>query len=344
MKTVLVVFGGMSSEHDVSVRSAYCVSNQLISNGYPVQYMYQTRKGVWLHSSGRHTHFISENEMLKSLSPVRDVLSSLRQADVVFPLIHGFQGEDGTIQGFLTFMGIPYVGCGVKASSLCFDKSLAKRMLKIDGIPQSRYIHFTIEDYETNYRSKLKEILHFFSFPLYVKPACSGSSIGITRVTHAYDLERAIRQAFKHGEVCLIEEEIVGREIEVGVLYQDGKWLISPPGEIITDSEFYDYESKYHKPSTLTRVPADLSQHTLGEIHTITRQVIDTLGITSYARLDLFVKKETERVYANEVNTVPGFTSRSMYPLLMEAAGIPYEKLLDTLIMNAFHHNKGAVI
>ncbi len=304
---VAVLGGGRSSEHDVSLRSAESVRAGLAEGGHePVQILLE-RDGHWMH----------EGESL-ALRPG----GGLAGADAVFPALHGPFGEDGTVQGLLELLDVPYVGAGVAASALAMDKSLFKDLLAAHGVPQVEYA------VARHGRPLNRGAL---GLPLFVKPARLGSSVGISKAWSEADLDRALEHAFEHDPVVMVERLVEGAEVECSVLgHRDP--IASPPGEIVlrADAGWYDYEAKYGSGGMDLIVPARLPEETLGTVRRLALEVFGIVGCSGMARVDFFV--EDGRVLVNELNTIPGFTATSVYAKLLEADGISYPELLDRLV------------
>jgi D-alanine-D-alanine ligase len=255
---------------------------------------------------------------------------SLR-VDVVFPVLHGTYGEDGTVQGLLELAGLPYVGSGVTGSAVGMDKDMAKRLFLQEGLPVGDFIAVLRSEWEASRTKVLKQVRKKFRFPLFVKPAALGSSVGMTKVHNARELPAALDFAAEFAMKIVIERSINGREIELAVLGNDAPEA-SIPGEIIPHREFYDYAAKYLEEGTRLVIPAKLSKAQIKRFQEYAMRAFRCLECRGMARVDFFLEKRTNRIYINEVNTIPGFTSISMYPKLWEASGLPYRELIDRLI------------
>ncbi|MGB5019022.1 MAG: D-alanine--D-alanine ligase family protein, partial [Candidatus Moraniibacteriota bacterium] len=259
-----------------------------------------------------------------------DAHGGISSIDVAFPILHGTFGEDGTIQGLLKLAGVPFVGSGVLGSAVGMDKDVMKRLLRDAGIPQAKFIVCT-EKSTPSYREAVQSL----GTPIFVKPANAGSSIGVSKVRTEEEYETAIQEAFLYDRKIIIEENVSGREIECAVLGNDHP-IASVPGEVILHQEFYSYEAKYIDADGATiQIPAELSEEKRAEIQALAIRTFQTLSCEGLGRVDLFLKENGE-VFVNEINTMPGFTSISMYPKLFEASGIPYPDLIDRLITLAF--------
>jgi len=303
-----VLFGGKSAEHEVSLESAENVINALDKTKYQII-------PIKINKNGRFD------------------FSVIKKADVVFPVLHGPFGEDGTIQGLLKLANIPFVGASVLGSAVGMDKDVMKRLLRDAGIPIGKFI--TIKHGEKISFEKAKENL---GLPLFIKPANMGSSVGISKVRNKNQFFKAIKEAFKFDTKVMVEEFINGREIECAVLGNDTP-RASIPGEIIANQEFYSYDAKYIDEGSVAVIPAKISKKAAKEIQQLSIKTFKTINCEGFGRVDCFLKKNG-KVYINEINTIPGFTSISMYPKLWEASGLPLSKLLDKLIELAIERFK----
>ena len=309
-----VLFGGVSTEHDVSLMSAKNIVAALDRTQFEPVLIKIDMQGKW--------HDVSPAELLSKV-------------DVVFPILHGTNGEDGTMQGLLELTGIPYVGAGVLGSAVGMDKDVMKRLLQQAKLPIAHFV--TVRHYETPNLNKLVKQLG--GFPVFVKPANNGSSVGVSKAKTVQELASAIQKAFSFDNKILIEEAIEGREIECSVLGNDAP-TASIPGEVRPTHEFYDYEAKYideHGAELL--VPAKLTKLLQKKVQQLAIKTFTTLECAGMARVDFFVTKRG-RVLVNEINTIPGFTSISMYPRLWEASGLPYAALITRLIELALERKK----
>jgi D-alanine-D-alanine ligase len=259
--------------------------------------------------------------------------------DVVFPVLHGPYGEDGTIQGMLELAGIPYVGSGVLASAVGMDKLTMKKIFAHHGLPQVEWIGLTRKEWEEDGKMWVQEVETSLGYPCFVKPANLGSSVGINKVGDAEELERAIEEAARLDRRLIVERGVDAREIEVSVLGNE-RAEVSVPGEIIVKrNEFYDYEAKYSEGGMDLVVPADIPDSTAAEIRHIARTAYEAIDAAGMARMDFFLERETNRLLINEINTIPGFTPTSVYSRLWAASGLPYEELLDRLIRLALERH-----
>lgn len=330
---VLVLFGGKSAEHEVSCLSAATVRRSLEQAGHVVEMVGIALEGTW--------HLATDHEIPEAAGPrVRLTIpdgtlmngSVAVGYDVVFPVLHGPFGEDGTIQGLLEVANVPYVGAGVLASAVAMDKDVANRLLREAGLPIADSAAFTRRQYEAGGSDRLlSRLVDGLGLPLFVKPAALGSSVGISRVQERFELPDAIEMAFKYGEKVVVEEAVKAREIEVAVL--DGP-RSSIPGEIVT-KDWYDYEAKYHDDSVELLVPAPLTESAASEVKNMAERAFSALDVRGLARVDFFYEENGRGFLVNEVNTMPGCTSRSMFPMLWEASGLPNDQLFDRLVQAA---------
>jgi len=363
-KRVAVIFGGQSTEHEVSRFSAQSVIENLDKSKYDIVMIGITKEGKWLTYSGPAEKIgtgewqaIAESQRLRpekielgsvsgSVSggtvdysnSARNILiasgaeNDIKKVDVVFPVLHGLNGEDGTIQGLFELAGMPYVGCEVLGSALCMDKAFAKIVFDKEGIPQGKYIAFNKRQFQIDTDKIISEVENILEYPCFVKPCNSGSSVGVSKVRNRRELIDAISLAGMYDRRILVEEYINGREIECSVLGNDNP-VASTVGEVIPDKEFYDYEAKYSSESTSEIIiPARLPESSIEKIREYAVKAFKALDCAGLARVDFFVHKETGEIYINEINTMPGFTKISMYPKLWEASGLPYGELLNKLI------------
>lgn len=322
---LLVIFGGRSDEHPVSIRSAQAVVGNLSESRYRIRLLYIHRNGDWSILPGSsleetqldslHRHSAREPFPLHSLEP-----------DLVFPVLHGPNGEDGRLQGWLQMLGVPLVGCTAVGSMLAMDKGLSKSISQLAGLPVVDYLvfHQGQDGIET-------QILERFSFPIFIKPCNMGSSVGISRVESAEELPKAIELAFRHDQRLIAEQGIPVREIELSVMgcYPDIR--VSQPGELIPHNRFYDYNDKYIDGLTTFSLPARLTAEQCTQARDLAARAYALHLLDGYARVDLFLHQESGRFYFNEINTIPGFTEISMFPKLWELDGLSFSQLLDTL-------------
>ncbi len=354
MKTkVLVLFGGVSSEHDISLISASSVVKNIPGDRYDVFMMGISKEGVCFLYGGDAANLPEDRWLEDKENLERCVISPDREhhgiihlekggteyIDVVFPVLHGKNGEDGTVQGLLELSGIPYVGCGTASSAVCMDKALTNSVCDFAGIAQAKWRCFTRSDFEKNGRTLMDDIEEYLGFPAFIKPANAGSSVGISKVTDRASLEEACRLAFEYDSKIVAEEGIDGAEVECAVLGNDDP-VASVVGEIVPVNEFYDFNAKYSDGTTLLYIPARIPEEKSEEIRKQAVKVFKELGCSGFSRVDFFIRHSDKAVLLNEINTIPGFTSISMYPKLFEASGIPYPELTDRLCRLAVEKRK----
>ncbi len=335
-----VIFGGMSTENEVSCISGASVIKHLNKEKYNVFPIYIDKIGNWYKVKLEN---VEKSEELENKEHIENITEYLKQMDVIFPVLHGLYGEDGTIQGLFELLKIPYVGCGVLASSVGMDKVYTKLIFEKANINQAKYIYirkynekYIYIDEEFNERNlELEDIAKITNdklrFPVFVKPSNSGSSVGINKAHNIEELKNAIVEAGKYDNKILIEEGIVGKEVECAVLGNEDV-ISSCVGEIKSADEFYSYDAKYNNENSKTLIPAEISEENSNEIQKLAIKAFKAISGRGLSRVDFFIEDKTEKIYINEINTLPGFTSISMYPKLFEAVGISYEKLLDNLI------------
>lgn len=340
-----VVFGGKSTEHDISIVSATSIIQNLDKQKYHIIPFYLESDGTWYKYTKRpeEIQILKIGEKPNPIEKIENIFDTLKQCDVIFPVLHGKIGEDGTIQGLFEMLEIPYVGCGVFASSSGMDKVYSKIIFDRAGIKQApyEYIQKRKEDYIYIHKDFIEEILPLeqickkieesLRYPLFVKPSNSGSSVGIHKANNKQELIEAIIFASRFDYKILIEQGINGREVECAVLGND---KIEAPcvGEIIPAEEFYSFDAKYNNQESLTQIPASIETELSEQIKQNAKRAFKAIDGKGLARVDFFIEKETNEIYINEINTMPGFTQISMYPKLMEAGGISYTELLDKLI------------
>lgn len=339
-KKVAILFGGQSTEHEVSRVSAASVLRNIDAAKYDIYPIGISKDGKWFEYNGSIDNLENgkwENDEYYKLAGGEKVLFN-NEVDVVFPVLHGLYGEDGTIQGMCKLLNIPCVGPGVMSSAICMDKIYTKYLLERFGIKQAEYVVVNAHEYREDNKRILKKIEDTLKFPVFIKPSNSGSSVGITKAHDLDELMEGIKIALAHDRKVLVERGINAREIEVAVLGNDYPEA-AVPGEIIPAKEFYDYEAKYNNEASKLLIPANLSKEKLETIKAIAIKVYKILDCAGMARVDFLVDKTTDEFYLNEVNTIPGFTSISMYPKMWQAAGKSYKILIDELIELAIARN-----
>ncbi len=348
---VAVVFGGKSGEHEVSLMSATNVIKAMNKEKYNIFMIGITRQGKWMTYRGE-TDKIADGSWEKEAEQLgRDETINLLFSgffkgdtesgiDVVFPVLHGPNGEDGTIQGLLEMLDTPYVGCGVMASALGMDKEFSKKLFGMKGLPMGDYDVILKADMEKDMDSAVSRIEGRFSYPVFIKPVNMGSSVGITKAHDRAELVKGLKEACKYDRKVMVEESINCREFECAVLGNNDP-VASGIGEIIPSHEFYDYEAKYFDDGkSVLIIPAPLSEEKTNELREAAVKAYKALDCAGMARVDFFMDKETGKIYINEINTIPGFTKISMYPKLWDAAGVGYSELIDRLIELAIERHK----
>jgi len=336
---IAVVFGGRSGEHEVSLVSASSVIKALDKNKYEIQEIGISYDGIWLSGENCLKKFKSED--LSALNEIyfSNDISNPNRPDIVFPVLHGPFGEDGTIQGMLEMLRIPYVGCGVMASAVAMDKLQCKRLWESAGLPVVPWVDFIRSQWEVNSNAIMDDIKSELSFPCFVKPVNMGSSVGITKV-HSFDeLRKAIDFALNFDSKILVEKALNVREIECAILGNENP-VSAPLGEVLVGGEFYDFNDKYINGVSKTQIPAEISEDLAKLITHNCLKAYSLLDCSGLSRVDTFLDLDSGYVYLNEINTMPGFTSISMYPKMMETFGLSYSNLVDKLIKFGFDRFK----
>ena len=337
-----VIFGGMSTENEVSVVSANSVISNLDKDKYEIFPIYISKEE-------KKKKNIDKNEILnckrdiEKLEEIENITKYLKGLDIVFPVLHGLYGEDGTIQGMLEILKIPYVGCKVLASSIGMDKVYTKIIFEKAGIKQTKYVY--IKEFKEKYiyvdesfnekildlNEIINEIIKKLKFPMFIKPSNSGSSVGVSKAKNIEELKKYIEVAKKFDTKILIEQGIEGKEVECAVLGNE-EVISSCVGEIKSAEEFYSYDSKYRNADSKTLIPADIPENVAKAIQNQAIKAFKAIDGKGISRVDFFVEKGTNDIYINEINTMPGFTNISMYPKLFQASGINYSNLLDLIV------------
>jgi D-alanine-D-alanine ligase len=347
-KVIAVLFGGQSSEHEVSKVSAASVISKINKEKYTVIPVYITKDGRWLLYDGPVDHISSGNwedfSVSAILSPDREHKGLLRivgdkvkniPVDLVFPVLHGAHGEDGTIQGLLELSGLPYVGCGVLASAAGMDKSYTKIIVNSLGdVDQAKHTVIYRNELE-NMDDCVERVEKACGYPCFIKPACAGSSVGITKAHNKEELVEGLKVAAKEDRTIVVEETIVGAELECAVLGNDDV-KASAIGQVLAAAEFYDFDAKYNNKESKTVIPAPIPDEKADEIREKAVRIFKALGGMGLARVDFFMEEGTNRIVFNEINTLPGFTPISMYPMLFNEVGIPAEELVEKIIELGF--------
>jgi len=357
-KKVGIIFGGKSAEHEVSLQSAKNIVDAIDKDRYEVVLIGIDKQVKW-HINDKSSYLINEeNPKLIQLNKSNKAIAIvpgetdhqlvraadaglIDQLDAVFPIVHGTLGEDGSLQGLMRIANLPFVGTSVLGSAICMDKDIAKRLLKAAGINVANGVAFSRASQD---QIDFTAVKNQVGVPMFIKPANQGSSVGVSKVSTQADFDKAIEQAFLYDQKVVIEETLKGREIECAVLgNEDPK--SSVPGEILPQTEFYSYESKYiDETGAILEMPADLTDEEVEKLQKTAIEAFRTLECEGLARVDFFLTEDGE-VYVNEVNTLPGFTRISMYPKLWELSGVPYPELIDQLIELAIdRHQKNSTL
>ncbi len=342
-KTVLaVIFGGYSTEYEVSLQSAAAVLEHLDPAHFDVMPVGITRSGTWYHYTGTlesirndtwaqdETHCrpvtVSQDRSVKGFLEFSQNGCRVRQIDLAFPVLHGKNGEDGTLQGLFELAGIPVVGCGTLSSALCMDKDMAHRLVKLEGIEVPKAVTFC----RSEQKAAKEKIGRELTYPLFVKPVRSGSSFGITKIHRPQELDAAVEQAFCHDSMVTVEQAVEGFEVGCAVLGKD-ELTVGRVDEIELSGGFFDYAEKYTLKTSKIHMPARISAETEKRVQETARRIYKALGCSGFARVDLFLTPD-ERIVFNEVNTIPGFTAHSRYPNMMKGIGLSFSEMLEQLL------------
>jgi D-alanine-D-alanine ligase len=353
-----ILFGGESGEHEVSLASATSVVNALDTSRYEAVLIGITRDGRWITTNspeGLLEQSVNSQLAIDVGAGAEEAGTSLlplpaagvagladTAVDVVFPVMHGPRGEDGTVQGLLELAGLPYVGSGVLASAVSMDKAMMKAVFATEGLPGVTYEVVTAKQWEQDPDRWVRSIEEHLTYPVFIKPCNMGSSVGISKAVNQCELRRSIELATRYDRRIIIEQGVDAREVECGVLGNDEP-IVSVPGEIVPHHEFYDYEAKYTDGLTDLVIPADLGAEQTEQVREFARRAFVAVDAAGLARVDFFVLRETGEVLVNEINTIPGFTATSMYPKLWEASGVAYAEVIDRLIQLALERHEEAV-
>ena len=345
-KKVIILFGGQSGEHEVSLNSANSVLHAIDRNKYQIETVGISKKGKWYwgikpedwlqdpSAKGIQVTLVHDPSNPRFLALDGRALSNEGRFDIIFPVLHGPYGEDGTIQGLFEIANVAYVGSGVLGSSLGMDKDRMKAVFAMAGLPQAAYLTILQNEYMTNPNHYLDAVEKELGYPCFIKPANLGSSVGISKAKDREELIKAIELAHLYDPKTVIEENITGREIEVSVLGNDAAEA-SFPGEIVPAKEFYDYEAKYLDAGSLLQIPAELPNEIVSQLKVMAVKAFHAVEAKGLSRVDFFVTADNQ-ILINEINTLPGFTKISMYPKLWEYSGIEYSELIDRLITLGF--------
>jgi D-alanine-D-alanine ligase len=344
-----VLFGGRSGEHEVSLVSAASIIRGLDPQKYEAVPIGISKEGHWLIGEGAQKMLPevlrTGQRVVMSADPTESALMPIdgsargQKLDVVFPVIHGTFGEDGTMQGLLELAGLPFVGAGVLGSAIGMDKDVAKKLMQVAGIPVVPWIAVQRADWESDPKKIRRAIEKKFKYPVFVKPATLGSSVGMTKVHSRAELGPALDLAAEFAMKIMVERAVSAREIEVSVLGNHDP-RASIPGEIVPHREFYDYAAKYLEEGTKLLIPAKLTKPEVKKVQAMAVTAFRALELSGMARVDFFIEKRGGKIFLNEVNTIPGFTSISMYPKLWEANGIPFRELITKLIDLALEQHR----
>lgn len=344
-----IIYGGKSSEHEVSLRTALSIMKAVDADRYEVTPIYVQLDGSWVKGEAVAGKLSESIDTLRlsagdasgvSSRDGQDVVVASKpaslfgmgeQVDVIFPVVHGPNGEDGTIQGMLELANLPYVGTGVMASAVGMDKWMMKTVFAQNGLPQVKYVGLLRSQWEKQQEEVMDRIEQELGFPCFVKPANMGSSVGISKAKNRAELAQALEVAAKFDRRLIVEEFVEARELEIGVLGNE-ELVTSVVGEVIAAKEFYDYEAKYKGAGTELSIPAVVPQHVAEQIADVAKTAFQALDGSGLSRVDFFWDEKNDKLYINEVNTMPGFTPFSMYPMLFQAAGVSYSELIDRLV------------
>lgn len=351
-KVIAVLFGGQSSEHDVSKVSAATIISKINQDKYTIIPIYITKEGHWLLYDGpveniqndtwekyATSAILSPDATHKGIFRIVGEKLKLIPIDLIFPVLHGANGEDGTIQGLFELAKIPYVGCGVLSSAVSMNKAYTKIVVEKLGICQAKYAVVYRADVENNIEVAIEKIEEACGYPCFVKPACAGSSVGITKAHNRDELVDGLWVAAKEDRTIVVEENITGYELECAVLGNtDVK--ASAVGQVLAAAEFYDYDAKYNNKESKTVIPAPIPEEKTEEIRENAVKIFKALDGRGLSRVDFFMEEGTGRIVFNEINTLPGFTPISMYPMLFNEVGITTEELVDKIIDLGFSRNE----
>lgn len=330
MKKILLLFGGNSTEHEISCKSAKSILENIDYTKYQVAVVGITKENDWYQYLDTISNITNENWKKGKVKKIDSIISFIKEFDVVFPMLHGTNGEDGKIQAMLELFHIPYIGCNSKISSIGMDKHYFKILLSHFNLPNLPFIL-----YDKNISPK--QIEATISYPIIIKPCNGGSSIGIEIARNRKELKKGIKKALTYDKKIILEPFLQMRELECAVLEKNGKWIISPIGEIKTKQTFYNFEAKYEDKTSSAELANDLPKETIKKIQTIAKKVCKHIELQGLSRIDFFYIPKTDQLYINEINTIPGFTTISMYPKLLTNQKFTYQDLITTLIENAHY-------
>lgn len=328
-----IIYGGKSSEHEVSLNTALAIMKAVDSEKYDITPIYIQLDGIWMKGQvpADDLHSVDQLRFDGSHGEQPNIFILKEEIDIAFPVIHGPNGEDGTLQGLLEMADIPYVGTGVLGSALGMDKVAMKNVFGEIGIPQCKYLSFFRSRFGEDMETIVSQIEEYLGYPCFVKPANMGSSVGISKAKNRDSLLEALKTAAQFDRKIVVEEFISGRELEIGVLGNENL-KTSVVGEIVSVNEFYDYEAKYKNTGTKLHIPAEVPSRVVQEIEEMAKKAFLGLDASGLSRIDFFWDEKNERILINEINTMPGFTPFSMYPMLFQKAGITYPELINELV------------
>lgn len=342
-KKIVIIFGGMSSEHSISCISAASIYENIDKTKYDVSMIGIDETGVFYNYTGNIINLKTNNWTcdFEFKEKIVDIINELKKHDVVFPVLHGKYGEDGTIQGLFEFAKVKYVGCKVLGSAIAIDKILSKNLVGCQNIPVVEYIEINktkyLEYLENNNTEFFKNVENKIGYPLIIKPNREGSSYGVVKVDSSVNLNASIEFSLKYDDKILIEKYISNRqEVECAVIENkelEQKIYVSTPGEILSANDLYDFNAKYENNKSFVKIPANISEQNILKIKEYSKKIFEILNLSSLSRVDFFVSND--KIYFNEVNTLPGFTDISMYPKMLIYDGIEYKKIIEILIENA---------
>lgn len=338
---IILLYGGKSAEHDISIMTAFSILQSVYYDYYQVQLVYITKAGEWLKAQNLLHEAPAEQEALNLTTANATLIQpgAIQEKDsVVFPVLHGPNGEDGTLQGMLEILNMPYIGCGVLASACGMDKIMTKYILQQVGIPQVPYVSVVKTKWKEAPQQIFEQCEGTLLYPMYVKPANMGSSIGISKAETREELQNAIHHAFEYDHRVIVEQGIEAREIEVAVLGNE-EVRTTLAGELVKETDFYDYENKYINNSVTMQIPAEIPAEIHQKAQEYAKKAYLTLNGNGLSRCDFFLTSNNE-LFLNEINTMPGFTPYSMYPSLWEHMGLPYGDLIEELIQLALMKHK----
>lgn len=337
---VAILFGGASGEHEVSIKSAFSILSNINYELFEVHPIFIDKANNWYKQTVLQSSPQKEEDIIKVHSEVYNPFNLSSDVDIVFPITHGPFGEDGHFQAILELIDIPYVGCDVLSSSIGMDKGIMKDVFVANNIPQGKYRCFYETDFNQSQDKTLSDIENELHYPFFVKPANLGSSVGINKATNRKELLKALTVAFQHDNKIVVEEFIKARELEIGVL-GNGPYKLSAIGEVSTSADFYDYSAKYEKTNqNKIIIPAKIDPSKEREMMDLAIKVAQAINVKGLSRIDFFYDENENKLLINEINTLPGFTKHSMYPMLFNEIGISYQTLISNLIDYALENHK----